>query len=54
MDAENSVGLKPLKIVGLNYVSVYARDLEAAKSFYTAVFGPPPARHFCVAYSTSA
>ena len=29
------------KIIGLNYVSLYVKDYQAAIDFYTRVFGPP-------------
>lgn len=32
--------MKPFSIVGLNFVSLYMRDIEAALAFYTHVFGP--------------
>ena len=31
----------PFKIVGVNYVSLYVKDLEAVIEFYSKILGPP-------------
>jgi len=38
---EKNLASRPFKIVGLNYVSLYAHDFVGARTFYTSVFGEP-------------
>ena len=47
MSADNDRGLG---IVGLNYVSFYFDDLDAAVDFYTRVLGPPD--EVCLLYTS--
>jgi predicted lactoylglutathione lyase len=40
-DATPDSSLNPFKIVGVNYVSLYVKDIEAAIEFYSKILDPP-------------